>query len=409
MFRSLEKADPGRLGTEGLRRHASVSGRSLAAGALILAASFPAWAAPDAIDKALNAVGRPATAAEVKAWDIDVRADFQGLPPGKGDVALGEEVWEGKCASCHGVFGDSNEVFTPIVGGTTDEDIESGRVQTLAGGGHPHRTTLMKLSKLSTLWDYINRAMPWNAPKTLSTDEVYGVVAYILNLGDIVPADFTLSDKNMAQVQERLPNRDGKVRFDGLWQVGGKPDVSNQACMNDCPVGDDGKATVHELPEAARGTHGNIADQVRPFGPARGTSTEPMAPDVAAATAAAQAADGTGAGTAVAGGAAAGAGSGAAAAAPTRAPAASSGPSGADLAKASACTACHGMDQKIVGPGFREIAKKYQGKDNAVDYLTGKILKGGQGVWGPIPMPAQAQIKESDAQAIARWLADGAK
>jgi len=373
----------------------------LAAGALLLAASLPAWGAPDAIDKALNAVGRPATAAEVKAWDIDVRADFQGLPQGKGDVALGEEVWEEKCASCHGVFGDSNEVFTPIVGGTTDEDIESGRVQTLAGGGHPHRTTLMKLSKLSTLWDYINRAMPWNAPKSLSTDEVYGVVAYILNLGDIVPADFTLSDKNMAQVQERLPNRDGKVRYDGLWQVAAKSDVSNQACMNDCPVGDDGKATVHELPEAARGTHGNIADQVRPFGPARGTSTTPMPPDVAAATAADQAAGGTG----TAGGGAKGAGSGAAAAAPT----AASGPSGADLAKANACTACHGMDQKIVGPGFREIAKKYQGKDNAADYLTGKILKGGQGVWGAIPMPAQAQLKESDAQAIARWLADGAE
>lgn len=383
MFKSLEMINPAGWSEDGLKRQATAAGRSLAAGALVLAASFPAWGAPDAIDKALNTVGRPATAAEVKAWDIDVRADFQGLPQGKGDVALGEEVWEEKCASCHGVFGDSNEVFTPIVGGTTDEDIESGRVQTLAAGGHPHRTTLMKLSKLSTLWDYINRAMPWNAPKSLSTDEVYGVVAYILNLGGIVPADFTLSDKNMAQVQERLPNRDGKVRFDGLWQVAAKSDVSNQACMSDCPVGDDGKATVHELPEAARGTHGNIADQVRPFGPARGTSTTPMPSDEAAATAADQAARGTG--TAV------------------------SGPSGADLAKANACTACHGMDQKIVGPGFREIAKKHQGKDNAVDYLTGKILKGGQGVWGAIPMPAQAQLKESDAQAIARWLADGAK
>src|SRR4249920_225177 len=66
-------------------------------------------------------VGRAATPAEIAAWDIDVRADFKGLPPGSGSVAKGQAVWEAKCASCHGTFGESNEVFAPLVGGTTAE------------------------------------------------------------------------------------------------------------------------------------------------------------------------------------------------------------------------------------------------------------------------------------------------
>src|SRR5512140_3511634 len=138
-------------------------------------------------------VGRAATPAEIKAWDIDVRPDFKGLPPGSGSVSKGQDVWEAKCASCHGTFGESNEVFTPIVGGTTQEDIKAGRVKALLDPEQP-RTTLMKVPTLSTLWDYINRAMPWNAPKTLTTEEVYAVTAYILNLGGIVGDDFVLSD-----------------------------------------------------------------------------------------------------------------------------------------------------------------------------------------------------------------------
>ena len=63
------------------------------------------------------AIGRNATAAEIKAWDIDVRPDFKGLPAGTGSVAKGSEIWEAKCESCHGTFGESNEVFTPMTGG----------------------------------------------------------------------------------------------------------------------------------------------------------------------------------------------------------------------------------------------------------------------------------------------------
>ena len=107
-------------------------------------------------------IGRDATPREVAAWDIDVRPDFKGLPPGSGSVDKGQEVWEAKCASCHGVFGESNQVFNPLVGGTTADDIKTGHVAMLMRNDYPGRTTMMKVSSLSTLWDYINRAMPWS-------------------------------------------------------------------------------------------------------------------------------------------------------------------------------------------------------------------------------------------------------
>ena len=221
-----------------------------------------------------SAVGRAATPAEVKAWDIDVRADFKGLPPGQGSVAQGELLWEAKCASCHGSFGESNEVFTPLIGGTTRDDIARGRVASLTAGGVPHRTLFMKLSKVSTLWDYIHRAMPWNAPKSLSADEVYAATAYLLSLADVVPADFTLSDQNIAEVQKRLPNRDGKVFARDLWEVSGKGDVKNTACMANCPV--DGKVTS-AFPDSEWSSNGNLAEQNRWVGPVRGVG-KPMTP-----------------------------------------------------------------------------------------------------------------------------------
>jgi len=112
--------------------------------------------------------------------------------------------------------------------------------------------------------------MPWKAPKSLATDEVYGVLAYLLSLGDIVPADFVLTDRNIADVERRLPNRNGKVFYRDLWAVRGKGDVANPVCMTACPVAG---GVLSTLPEAARNAQGNIAEQVRPFGPARGTDT----------------------------------------------------------------------------------------------------------------------------------------
>jgi cytochrome c len=251
----------------------------------------------------------------------------------------------------------------------------------------PGRTTLMKVSTVSTLWDYINRAMPWTAPKSLSTDEVFAVTAYLLNLGGIVPDDFVLSDTTIAQAQKLLPNRNGTTADHGLWPGkgfgnGGKPDVKAVACMKDCAP-EARLASV--LPDFARNNNGNLAEQQRLVGPQRGAdTTRPPAANLAAA---------------------------AAAAAMPSPPAAVAGTVAAPalaLTQKSGCTACHGVESKIVGPGFREIAARYAARNDAETYLAGKIRSGGQGIWGPIPMPPQT-VPEGDIKVIAKWLAGGAK
>lgn len=339
------------------------SWRSVAAGVASLALT-----AAVAATERFPGIGRTATESEVRAWDIDVRPDFKGLPKGSGTVAKGQDVWETKCASCHGIFGESNQFFSPIVGGTTQADIKSGRVARLTDEGFPQRTTLMKVATLSTLWDYVNRAMPWNAPKTLSTEEVYAVVAYMLHLGDILPADFTLSDANIAEVQKRMPNRYGMSTAHAMWPgslpgATAKPDVSGQACMSNC-AGEPKIATT--IPDYARDAHGNLAEQNRLVGPQRGAVT-------VQATAAG--------------------------------PAKASGEDeGMALAKHLGCTSCHNMDSRLVGPSFKEIGKKHGARQDAVAYLSSKARQGGSGVWGSIPMPPQS-LSDADAKAIAEWLA----
>lgn len=335
----------------------------------------------------LTGIGRTATPKEIAAWDIDVRPDFKGLPKGSGTVQHGQDVWEGKCASCHGVFGESNSVFTPIIGGTTKEDIASGHVAALTSGKQPQRTTMMKVPTVSTLWDYIRRAMPWNAPKSLTTEEVYAVTAYILNMAEIVPADFALSDQNIADVQKKMPNRDGMTQQHGLWDVKGKPDVHNAACMTDCPVQN---SISSFLPEISRGASGNLVDQNRQFGPVRGVETLKVS---AAAT--------TPAAVKVA-----------PAALPV-APSSIASGSTAASSKATAllnqhnCVACHGITNKIVGPGFSEIMAKYKGDTGAQIRLEAKVKNGGSGAWGPIPMPPHASIKDEDIKAMVRWILTG--
>jgi cytochrome c len=360
--------------------------RTLGAAALLLAAgaAFAQAAAPAAPATGFPGIGRAATPKEVQAWDIDVRPDFKGLPKGSGTVSRGQDVWEAKCASCHGVFGESNEVFSPLVGGTTKADVQTGRVARLTDAGFPGRTTLMKVPTLSTLWDYIYRAMPWNAPKSLPPDEVYAVTAFLLNLGGVVPDDYTLSDRNMAQTQALLPNRNGMSTDHALWPGRGltqakKPDVQAVACMKDCTT----EPTVASfLPDFARNAHGNLAEQNRLVGAQRGADTTRPSGSAPLAAVAAPAA--------------------APAAADPKATAAQA------LARKHNCLTCHGVDNKVVGPGLREVAKKYAGRTDALAYLTQKIQAGSSGVWGVIPMPAQT-LPSEDAKAIAQWLVDGAK
>ncbi|WP_418316039.1 c-type cytochrome [Piscinibacter sakaiensis] len=365
-----------------------VSWRLAAAATALMVASLV-----QAQSNAFPGIGRPATPKEIAAWDIDVRPDFKGLPKGSGTVSKGMEVWESKCSSCHGIFGESNEFFSPLIGGTTKEDIKTGRAARLNDPSFPGRTTMMKVPTLSTLWDYVNRAMPWTQPKSLSTEEVYAVVAYMLNMAGIVPDDFKLSDANMAEVQQRLPNRNGMTTEHAMWPGASfgnrKPDVQAVACMKDCGPA---PTIASDLPDFARNAHGNLAEQNRIVGPQRGANTEKPAPATLAAGGAQRVA----------------AAAQAPAAAATKPAAGGEAAAAIALTAKYSCNACHGLDNKIIGPSFRDIAGKQGGRADAVAYLTGKIKAGGSGVYGPIPMPPQS-LGDADAKAIAQWIAAGAK
>lgn len=320
-------------------------------------------------------LGRAATPAEIAAWDIDVRPDFKGLPKGSGSVSSGEVVWEAKCASCHGSFGESNEIFTPIVGGTTKDDQKTGKVASLKDNKQPQRTTLMKVATVSTLWDYIYRAMPWNAPRSLSPDDTYAVVAYILSLGEIVPSDFVLSNTNIAEVQAKMPNRNGMNLQHGMWAVNGKPDVNAKACMNNCSEFIQIGST---LPDYARNAHGDIALQNREYGPYRGSdSTKPPLQKLP-----------VGLSMKV-----------------KETSLADAGP--AALFKSKNCSACHAPNAKLVGPSIEQVAAKYK---NPADLamLSSKVIKGGSGAWGAIPMPAQ-DLTDDQSKALVAWMLSGGK
>lgn len=159
-------------------------------------------------------IGTPATSDEIAGWDIDIRPDGKGLPPGSGSVEDGEMMYEQKCASCHGSFGEGVGRYPVLAGGEgtlTDE--------------RPEKTVGSYWPYASTLWDYIHRAMPFTQPQSMTDDEVYAITAYVLYLNDLVEDDFVLTADNLASVE--MPNQDGFF-FDD------RPDTSNTACMKDC-------------------------------------------------------------------------------------------------------------------------------------------------------------------------------
>ena len=369
---------------------------ALVSGAVL--AALGGVSAVNAAETTFPGIGRAALPQEIQAWDIDVRPDFKGLPKGSGTVDQGLEIWESTCATCHGSFGESNSVFTPLVGGTTAKDIETGRVASLTNPTQPARTTLMKVPTVSTLWDYIHRAMPWDNPKSLEPDQVYAVLAYLLNLAEIVPMDFTLSNENIAEVQERMPNRNGVKFYEGMWTVDGKPDVKNTACMKDCDVADKPSSS---LPAVARDAHGDLAAQMRIVGPVRGVNSHEPAltgtvdenaskvREYARSTLQPEKSAAGGSGAESAGGSSA------------------DSAKAIELAQANGCMACHARDKKVLGPAFLDISKKYQGKD-VIATLTAKLKSGGSGVWGPVPMPPNPNLKEADAEILLKWILAGA-
>lgn len=163
-------------------------------------------------------LGRLATPEEIAGWDIDIRPDGQGLPEGSGSVLEGEEVFIEQCASCHGDFGEGVDRWPVLSGGRG----------TLASQ-HPEKTIGSYWPYLSTVYDYIYRAMPFGNAQSLEPDQVYGITAYLLYMNDIVDDEFVLSKENFNTV--KMPNEEGFFQDDrsetALWK-------QTDPCMRNC-------------------------------------------------------------------------------------------------------------------------------------------------------------------------------
>ena len=186
--------------------------RTIKAASIALAAISMASAA-DAAQQDPYGIGQTATTAEIAGWNIEIGPDGRGLPPGSGSVAHGREVFEQQCAACHGDKGQG-AVGDRLVGG-------QGTLAT----SKPVKTVGSYWPYAPTLFDYIHRAMPQNAPESLSNEDVYAVSAYILHLNGLLPADAVLDAKTMAAI--KMPNRN-------MFIGDSRPDVKIPACERDC-------------------------------------------------------------------------------------------------------------------------------------------------------------------------------
>ena len=148
------------------------------------------WSGPSA------AAGVPMSDAEVRFWDRTITPDGETLPLGGGSVADGRIVYETACASCHGVTGRGESPLVALVGGNGTLTATS-----------PNKTVGSYWPYATTLFDYIRRAMPFGQQKSLSSDEVYAVTAYVLFLNGIIEKDGTITKATLPSIE--MPNRDG--------------------------------------------------------------------------------------------------------------------------------------------------------------------------------------------------------
>ena len=165
-------------------------------------------------------IGREATQAEIAAWDIDVRPDGHGLPPGKGTVKQGEEIYIAQCAACHGDFGEGKNRWPVLSGG--HGSLKHDRPDKTIGSFWPHQ---------STIFDYIKRAMPFGNAQSLSNDEIYALTAYLLHLNEIIKdTSFELNQANFGTI--KMPNAENF--YDDDREVAEKHFWNRKPCMKDC-------------------------------------------------------------------------------------------------------------------------------------------------------------------------------
>ncbi len=164
-------------------------------------------------------LGRPALPEEIAAWDIDVKPDGTGLPPGSGDALTGEPLFEEHCAICHGSFAEGVGNWPKLAGGDgtlADED--------------PLKTVGSYWPYLSTVWDYVHRSMPFGNAQSLSHDDVYAITAYILYSNDLIDYEFVLDQDSLAAFV--MPNADGFIVDDRAETE--YPVWSGEPCMENC-------------------------------------------------------------------------------------------------------------------------------------------------------------------------------
>jgi cytochrome c len=224
------------LTTISLLACATESGDMGAAGGKITVTEFNA---PVAQPTGHFGYGKDASAAEIAGWDIDIRPDGMGLPPGGATAEDGEMLYEDQCALCHGSFGEGVGRYPVLAGG--EGTLSEARPERTIGSYWPYA---------STVWDYIHRAMPFMQPESLSDQEVYAITAYVLYLNDLVEYDFELNQDNLADIE--MPNVDG-FYFDD------RPDVTNEACMSNCKDPDSIRITSEPPPSEEEATETLVA------------------------------------------------------------------------------------------------------------------------------------------------------
>lgn len=201
--------------------------------------------------------------------------------------------------------------------------------------------------------------MPFPHSKSLNATEVYAVTAYVLNLNDIVDADFIANSETLPAV--KMPNRDGYMLFPGLMEIHGKSDVHNTACMENC------EATVVVIGQLPKGytesIYGDISDNFRGLAIMNETSSKID-----------EKVNGRDSVTDF------------------------------ELTKKYGCVTCHDLNQNLIGPAFRAVADKYAGQKGAIAHLRKKIRNGGVGVWGNTPMPPQPDPSDAELEILVRWI-----